>query len=273
MPTTQLRGLLRRSRNSTILLALIVLAGVALRVREAMDPLWFDEVWVASSLYSGSLRDALYYARVPQSTPPLWIALNYYFVQAFAPGYFLLRLFPLLSGIALIIASAGYAGRVLGSSYRLAGGAVAAASGFLIAYSGQLKQYESDALFATLLLWGLVACLQRRGAGRWFVMAALYGVSIFLAYTQLLLMPLVVLALAWEAWRKRLGVALAAGLSAGVAAAGIAALLIFIRPNTSPMLKAFWTDQFPQSWAGAAPFYWLKAQQWTRVLYRKSAAR
>ncbi len=268
MQPTGLRGLLRRSRNSSVFLALIVLAGAALRVREALDPLWFDEVWVASSLYSGSLRDALHYTRVPQSTPPLWIALNYSFVQAFTPGDFVLRLFPLLSGIALIIASAGYAGHVLGSSYRLAGAAVAAASGFLIAYSGQLKQYESDALLATLLLWGLVACLQRGGARRWCVLAALYGVSIFLAYTQLLMMPLVALAMGWEAWRKRLSVALAVGLSAGVAAAGIVALLLFIKPNTSSLLKAFWTDQFPQSWAGAAPFYWLKAQQWTKVLYR-----
>lgn len=270
MQTTRLRSLLRKSRNSTVFLALIVVAGAALRVREALDPLWFDEVWVANSLYAGSLQDALFYARVPQSTPPLWIALNYWFTQAFAPGDLLLRLFPLLFGIALIAASAGYAGRLLGSSYRLAGAGVAGASGFLIAYSGQLKQYESDALLATALLWGLLVCMRRGGARRWVVLAALYGASIFAAYTQLLLLPLVGLAMGWAVWRKRLNAAAAVALLAGVAGAGMTAFLVFIRPNTHPILKAYWTDQFPESWAGAAGFYLLKTHQWTRVLYRSS---
>jgi hypothetical protein len=45
---------------------------------------------------------------------------------------------------------------------------------------------------------------------------------------------------------------------------------VFIRGNSHPFLKIYWADQFPPSVEGAAGFFWLKALQWTRVLYRSS---
>ncbi|MBE0659147.1 MAG: glycosyltransferase family 39 protein [Bryobacteraceae bacterium] len=260
----------RYLRRNPLVLAVVVLAGAGLRIREIFDPLWFDEAWVANSLMSGSLSDALYYQRVPQSTPPGWLALHYVLVRLVEPGDMAVRLISLLSGIGAIVMAAALGGRALGRSYRLPAAAVTAASSFMIIQSGQLKQYATDSLLAIWLLWGLMVCVTTKDARRWTALSVLYGISFAFAYTQMLLMPVVAMAM-WLSVRRGELTAKAAAAQL-TALAGVAAALwaVFVRPNTHPFLKIYWADQFPQSVAGAPEFYLLKLLQWTRVIQRSS---
>jgi 4-amino-4-deoxy-L-arabinose transferase-like glycosyltransferase len=266
----QILRVCRYLRRNPLALAVVVLAGAGLRIREVFDPLWFDEAWVANSLMSGSLIDALYYQRVPQSTPPGWLALNYAFVKLFEPGDMGLRLISLVSGIGAIWLAAEFAGRALGRIYRLPAAAVTAASSFMIIQSGQLKQYATDSLLAICLMWGLMVCITAKDARRWTVLSVLYGISFAFAYTQMLLMPVVALAM-WLSVRRG-GLSLKAAAAQLTALTGVAAALwaVFVRPNTHPFLKIYWADQFPQSAAEAPGFYLLKLLQWTRVIQRSS---
>lgn len=257
-------------RSSPIALALVVAAGAALRLREVFDPLWFDEAWVANSLMSGSLGEALFYQRVPQSTPPGWLALHYAVVKLFQPGDMGLRLISLTAGIGAIWVAARFAGRVLGRSYKLPAAVMTAASPFMIIQSGQLKQYATDSLLATGLMWGLMICVGSKDARRWKAFSVLYGLSFAFAYTQVLLMPVAALAM-WQSVRRGgLSMKAVAAQVTGLACAAAALWAVFVRPNTHPLLKIYWADQFPQSAAEAPGFYVLKLAQWTRVLQRSS---
>ena len=257
-------------RNSRALLLLLAAAGVAMRIREALDPLTFDEAWVAMSLQAETLGGALFYERVPQSSPPLWLALNYLYVKLANPGDLMLRLIPLASAAAMVWASAAYAGKVLGSRFRMPAAAMAAASSFMIVQSAQLKQYSSDALLATLGLWGVTACLKARDGRGWTVLAAAWAVSMTVAYTQALLLPVAVAAMMAAAWRGRISWSGTVARIAAVGGFGAVVLAVFIRGNTHPYMRIYWADQFPGSVEGAAGFFGLKALQWTRVLYRSS---
>lgn len=252
------------------MLALLFLAGAALRLREILDPLWFDEAWVANSLMSGSLGEALYYARVPQSTPPGWLALHYLYVWLVQPGDAALRAISLAGGAAAILMSAAQAGRWLGRSYRLPAAAVAAASSFMIIQSGQLKQYATDGLLAIWLFWGLAACITAKDARRWTAFTFFYGISFAFAYTQMLMMPVVAAAMCLGVKRGGLTLKAATVQLAALAGAGAALWAVFVRPNAHPFLKIYWADQFPQSAGDAPGFYLLKLLQWTRVLQRSS---
>ena len=128
----QMLRVCRYVRRSPIALALVVAAGAALRLREVFDPLWFDEAWVANSLMSDTLMDALYYQRVPQTTPPGWLALHYAWVRIFQPGDMGLRMIARVSGIAAIWLSALFATRAVGRRYRLPAAAAAASSYFMM---------------------------------------------------------------------------------------------------------------------------------------------
>lgn len=266
-----LKSVCRWLGKSPAILVALALAGVALRVREALEPLTFDEAWVANSLHAATLGEALYYSRVPQSTPPLWLALNYVYAWIGHPGGELwLRILPLAGGVAMVALSAAYAGRVLGSRFRAPAAAMAAASGFMVVQSAQLKQYTTDAVMATLLLWGVTECLKAGEARRWSLLAAGCAVSMTLAYTQALMLPVVAAAMAVAAWRGTLSWAGAAARLGAIGGFGMAVWAAFIHPNAHPFLKVYWADQFPGSLAQAPEFFALRTLQWTRVLYRSS---
>ena len=119
-------------------------------------------------------------------------------------------------------------------------------------------------------MWVLGWVLTSKSARKWTLVTVLYALSFLFAYTQMLLMPVVALAMWIGVRRGELTIRGAVARLAWLASAAGVVWAVFVRPNTHPFLKIYWADQFPQSLAGAPEFYLLKLLQWTRVLQRSS---
>jgi hypothetical protein len=84
-----------------VILGGLLLAGIITRVYSLDRSLWLDEAWVANSIQSASLGQAIYYDDWLQTTPPLFIALSR-LITALGTSNVAFRALPAFAGIVSI---------------------------------------------------------------------------------------------------------------------------------------------------------------------------
>jgi hypothetical protein len=162
---------------TTWLPLLLVGFGMVVRIRQYVfnRSLWLDEGMIAGNILNRSYRELLYPLADHQGAPVGWLWLQRTMVLVFGDGERALRLVPLVAGIAVLLVALQVA-RALLPSLVPAAVAFVAVSPYLIRYSNEAKQYETDVL-AGLALLALslplvVGPLDRRRLAIWSAAAA-----------------------------------------------------------------------------------------------------
>jgi hypothetical protein len=225
--------------------ALLILASLPARLGTMRASLWLDEAWVANSILSPSWKGMFYYPDWVQSSPSLFLALARLLTKVFGPSEPALRLLPVLAGLMAIPVLAIALRKLFSPASALCGTSLVIVNFWAAKYAQHVKQYGSD-LFVSAVLVALITRYCYRPDRRNFtLLVGGFFVVSFLANTALFMGPSVIAAVALAPlWRPplylrvgRLKIALASFVLCGALN-----YLVFIRPNRSPGLRAYWAD-------------------------------
>ncbi len=163
---------------------LLVILGIVLRLRQyiANRSFWHDEANLALNLVNrtfGSLAQPLDY---DQGAPVGFLFVEKLFITIMGNKDYILRLFPLLSGLLAVYLIYRIAREYFGTGGFLAV-LLFAMSWPLIYYSSELKQYSSDAMFVLLLIYLAFRCLKEDPRPNDFLLLGAAGfISIWLSH-------------------------------------------------------------------------------------------
>lgn len=166
-------------------LAVITLAGLAMRLPSFGDSLFGDEVGAYWIVAGHSLGRVIYYTGghtpSPELNPPLWFVLAWFSVKVFGVSAWSLKLVSLVCGTATIPLTYRLGCLTIGRRAGVVGAAFVAFSPFLIYYSTEARPY---ALLVFLGLASSLALLRalRDGTPRWWALYALCACAV--AYTH-----------------------------------------------------------------------------------------
>jgi hypothetical protein len=195
-------------------LAAVTAAGAALRFSTlAVQSFWLDEA-VTHQLVTRSLGGMLSAIPHSESTPPLYYAAAWLWVQVFGTSAAGMRSLSALFGTATIVVVALIARRIAGNAAGVAAAALAAASPLLIWYSQEARAYALLVLLCAISLW----CLLREDWRGFAVAAAL---ALATHYFAVFFVGPEVAWLAWRHWRRSRAARIAC---AAVAIVGLALL-------------------------------------------------
>ena len=239
-----------------VVLGGLLLAGIITRVYYLDRSLWLDEAWVANSIQSASLREAIYYDDWLQTTPPLFIALSRLITALFGTSNVAFRALPAFAGIVSILLFAFIALRLLKPSYALSAILLFVLSPRLILYSQSLKQYSTDVLSTLGLMAIGVNYMEKPTDRSFYVLTAGFVALSFLSYPVMLFLPFLLHAAftrvdlppgmgATQRTIRFSGLRLLVVIVAGLFV-GATNYWFFIQPNRSPTLTGFFPEGFYQ---------------------------
>jgi len=198
---------------------LLVIFGIILRLRQyaANRSLWHDEANLALNLVNrtfGGLTQPLDY---DQGAPIGFLFIEKLFMIVMGNKDYVLRLFPLLSGLLAV-----YLIYRIGREYFGAGGLFAVLmftiSWPLIYYSSELKQYSSDTMFVLLLNYLAFRCLSENVHPKDFFLLGTAGfISIWISHPSAFVLIGIGLVLFFEKLIRKTYVSLFWTLSMGTA--------------------------------------------------------
>src|SRR5262245_57859574 len=249
------------TRLAWILVGLGVLARI---VRYAADrSLWRDECALAVNVIERSFAGLFEPLDHAQVAPLGFLVLSKAVTAVFGSGEYALRLVPLLSGLASLPLFYLTAREFLGRGEAAVGLALFAISEPLIFYSSEVKQYSSDVLVCTAILypgarilcrgmtWRRLLAFAATGvAGVWFSIPAAYAcgaVGIALLLQSLL----------GKRWLEALGVGLAS-------AAGLASFLAHYRPFLAAAQEDRYLEESWDAFQVPAPGFRAEFLDWVR---------
>ncbi len=168
----------------TLIVAALVLLGLALRLAVAGQGLFADELstyWIVTDRSFGDVLSTVH--TDAEITPPLFFALSWLFGQlGHAPE--LIRAPSLIAGTATIPLTYLVGRRTVGTPAALVATALVTVSPFLVYYSAEARGY---ALMTALVLGSTLAMLiavERGGAGWWALYAACACGAVYSHYTS-----------------------------------------------------------------------------------------
>ena len=231
---------------------LIILSAVAARLPGIGRPFWLDEAWVANSALTPSLRESFRYDTWLQTSPPMFVMAIRFAHKLFGGFEIPFRAVPFIFSVASVVLALFLGKRLFGPVFGLFLGAVTAVSPALISLSLELKQYSSDVCCAFLLLiliWDYSLGSTQRNYTR-LLIASL--VCLPLSYTTVMFLPLAAIVLLRSDTDRRTAIFILL-----TSAVFLTLLFLFIKPNQSPELMAYWYDQkaFPPKAIETFKFY------------------
>jgi MprA protease rhombosortase-interaction domain-containing protein len=239
-------------------------AGTALRLSAYLHrrSLWFDEAMVAQNIAHRSYRGLTHPLALHQGAPVGWLWAQRTSILAFGENEYAWRLFPLLCGIGVLLATWAVARRLLPKPFVFVPVALAAVNTALIDYSNEAKQYETDAFAAVGLLALTLPLLDRVTPRRLAVWTAAGAVAVWFSHPAVFFAGAYTLAVVVAALLRRnvrdavLGAAAGAAVAASFA---VGYLLIVRHTNDDPVLFQYWRNAhgFPlagqrRQWVGDA---------------------
>lgn len=259
----------RRGHSLGFEMALVAALGIVLRIRAYFSgrSFWLDEVMLGVSFRE---RDIWKLASEPldysQSAPLGFIFLVGIFVAFFGSGDLILRLVPLLCGLATVmlvwlIAKSSYFKPVEGLIFL----AVVALSPGLIYYSQEFKHYSMEVFATVFLLFGFLE-LQKSGKSRALLWAAaltpLMGITAGITLLSVAVTIVLSRSRQLRHLTHRLGGRRVLSHFLGVSAAGLAvplAHLILVSPTNLASTRSFWARSggFPPEGGFGQFFEWL----------------
>lgn len=247
--------LIRRLAQATWLL--IVLSAIAVRIPGIGRPFWLDEAWVANSALASFLHGSFQYETWLQTTPPMFVMAIRTAHKVLGGSEIPFRAVPFAFSVASVVLALHLGKRFFGPVFGLFLGAILAVSPILINLSLQLKQYSSDVCCAVLLMiliWNYSQkSTQRNYEG--LLIASL--VCLPLAYTTVMFLPAAGIVLLVSDTDRRTTMLRTATFALLSSAVFLILQFVFIKPNQSPELVAYWYQQnaFPPNGKANYVFY------------------
>jgi len=246
---------IQRSTQATWLL--IILSAVAVRLPGIGRPFWLDEAWVANSALTPTLLESFRYDTWLQTSPPMFVMAIRFAHKLFGGFEIPFRAVPFTFSVASVVLALFLGKRLFGPVFGLFLGAVTAVSPELISLSLELKQYSSDVCCAFVLLiviWDYSRSSTQRSYTR-LLIASL--VCLPLSYTTVMFLPLAGIVLLGSDADRRIRFIRTAIFTLLTSAVFLTLLFLFIRPNQSPEMMAYWHTQraFPPRISGTFQFY------------------
>lgn len=264
-PPVRVPAVFRTGRGRALVnveIVVVAALGVAVRLRQFLSgrSLWVDEALVANDLAELSIVEALT-QRSPrnQLAPPgFWVVSH--LADSISSDEMMLRLFPFLAGVMLVVITVAYAARrIERRSARLLLVGVIALSPSLIYYSAEVKQYGVEALLGMVTI---VAVAERKALGRG---GAVVLAMVLLAFSLpgLLILPLLgSLWFAIEVRERGFHGAIRYLAAPGAAIFGMWALSLAWAQLAKPgIMQGFWADAFAPLPTGADGIGW-----WVRTI-------
>jgi hypothetical protein len=236
---------------------LIIISAVAVRLPGIGRPFWLDEAWVANSAMASALRDSFRYDTWLQTNPPMFVVAIRIAHQLFGGSEIPFRAVPFAFSVASVVLALFLGKRLCGPVFGLFLGAITAVSPILISLSLQLKQYSSDVCCAFLLLIVVWDYSQKPTARNYTRLLIAALVCLPLAYTTAMFLPLATMVLVFGNTDPRTRLLRTAVFVLLCSVLLLVLQVLFIGPNHSPELEAYWRrqDAFPPSGAQNFKFY------------------
>ena len=166
--------------------------------------LWLDEAMLALNLVNRSFLELMNPLDFSQGAPVGFLFLQKAVISILGNSDYILRLFPLLSGLAsipLMYSISKQYGRGLAPYISLG---LFAFSASLIYYSSELKQYSSDVLVTLLLLFIVPKSLQEKVSSNVFIALGFTGVlAIWFSHPALFILTGIILTLGLAFTKQR----------------------------------------------------------------------
>jgi hypothetical protein len=224
-----------RSAAIGLSLSALLSATLPLGIFGIQRSLWLDEAWVANSVLAPSLSGMFYYPDWLQSTPPLFLLLTRATIHLVGVSNTAFRLVPLALALVAIAGMVAVSSRLLSPPFAALACALLAFHPTTIEYSRTCKQYSGEVAATVAILLCTVLYLNQPTGRRFYVLTGAFVLTLPLAWSTVFLIP---------------GVAIAVWAHGGIRRActlvlisiGVLAILyvVFIRPNLSPELRAYW---------------------------------
>ena len=197
----------------------VITLGFILRLRQylAGRSLWGDEASLAINIVTRSYIDLVKPLGYHQAAPIGFLFIEKLFIVLFGNNDYILRLFPLISGILAIYLVYRIASDYFGGVGIFAL-TVFALNSWLIFYSSELKQYGSDVTVTLLLVYLSTRCLSKDSQARDFIWMGVAGVlTIWISHVAVFILPGIGLALVLEKYLQKKNIPTVWLLSLGIA--------------------------------------------------------
>ncbi len=228
---------------------LFIILGTVLRLRQylADRSLWHDEANLALNLVNrtfGGLTQPLDYE---QGAPIGFLLIEKSILVLLGNKDYILRLFPLISGLLALYLIYLVARRYFGTTGLFAV-LVFAISWSLIYYSSELKQYSSDALFALLLIYLAFRCFDKRERFEDFLLLGVTGlIAIWTSHPSAFILAGIGLTLIFDKLNRKAYTPLAWTLGLGVLWTSALAAVYFVSLRyltANSFLQDYWRHAF-----------------------------
>lgn len=196
---------LKSFHTSGFLGGLIVVVGVILRLQQYFvnRSLWVDEASLALNIINrtfGALTLPLDY---DQGAPIGFLLIEKFIVLNLGDHDYILRLFPLLSGVLATYLIYHIANEHFGK-FGMIAALLFSISGSMVYYSSELKQYSSDVMIALLLTYLSLLCIRQESHARNIILLGLAGIfSIWVSHPSAFILPGIGLMLVVEKMLKK----------------------------------------------------------------------
>ncbi len=191
--TCRIRGWATKNQRNYSLCHLIIalvicLIGLFLRIYffAINRSLWLDEAMLALNIVKRSFRELFRPLDFNQGAPIGFLLLLKAVSSLFGSKDYILRIIPLIAGLASIPAMYSVSRQYVGGSYALISLGLFALSPKLIYYSSELKQYGIDVLTSLVILLIAPKCLEDKANFRTLVVLGVAGsVAIWISHPSL----------------------------------------------------------------------------------------
>jgi hypothetical protein len=267
---------LERERNYRILVALVILLGMLLRLRQYLlcQSVWTDEAHLLVNLANASpgrvVTGPLDYVprlvghpHATQAGPPLALLTIKAFITAWPRSELAARFLPFMASVIALPLFAVVARRLLTPPFALAAVALLALAEPVILQAANAKQYSSDALAAVLMLFLATMPRPAEPLRRLLVCALAATVLVWFSHPSVFVYAAASVALGYEAMqRARRGRTLLAWLAINVSP-GLSFVALYwfsVRTQTDEFLRNYWAEGFADYSRPLAIPGWLATQ-------------
>jgi hypothetical protein len=226
---------------------LVVLGGI-MRLRQYFDnrSLWGDESSLAVNIVERSFTGLTQQLGYHQAAPLGFLFIEKISIVLLWNADYILRLFPLLSGLISVYLMYRIAKDHFGRAGMFAL-LMFSINTFLIFYSSELKQYSSDVMISLLLFHFATQCFKEGAGNRDFLFLGIVGMAaIWISHTSVFILAAIGLTLAFETVllrRKDLPRIFALG-AAWLASFGLEYLIALQYTAADKYFQTFWARRF-----------------------------
>ncbi len=263
----------RASRHSWhdlgVIASVVVGLGLGLRVLLFLAgySLGLDEARLALNIATRPYGHLLSRLDLDQSAPLLFLWLERLSVQLFGVNEFALRLIPLAAGLGSVPLAFTVFRRLLGARGALLGTGVVAFAPILVHYSGEVKQYSSEALATLMILAVTLSWLDAPSNGARWRLLSTGAMAVWISAPAIFILAGAGGALLFASLRGDLRSrrVLAEATLLWGCSFGLAYLLVYRNAAASPYMQRFWApaflradglDSLPQIWRAVRDVLW-----------------